>query len=482
MILKRATTGLAALVLVLAVQAAQCKDADPIEVRIQEYVAAFNSGDAGTMLRFIKVALSPESRARRSDDEHRSRYLAIFEELGRLEVQQIKLDKHSASVIAASQHSGRVQLSFRFEPEAPFRITGIGIEIGDGPGSDMELPPVPQLADLGPDSWRTALDSYLQELASQEIFSGTVLLARGDEVLFRGAYGMACREHGIENSLATRFDLGSITKIMTKTAIGQLARDGRLDLDDTVASHLPDYPNQEVAARITINHLLSHSSGLGDIFVDEFFQGSKTRFRTPEEFFELFAYEPLLFEPGEGRQYSNAGYIVLGAIVAAASGQAYEEYLAEHVLAPAGMSSSLFPAKDLPISDVAVGYTRRGFDGPHQEWRTNTFLTPIQGCPAGGLAATADDLFSFDRALRKGKLLGPGWTDWIFTRQVPDSAAVQGETSFADQAWGIAGGAPGVNALLESDGDTAAVVLANLDPPIAMALGKQLRESIASNK
>jgi CubicO group peptidase (beta-lactamase class C family) len=138
------------------------------------------------------------------------------------------------------------------------------------------------------------------------------------------------------------------------------------------------------------------------------------------------------------------------------------------------MSSTLFPAKDLPIPDIATGYSQ----DETGVWRNNVFVTPIQGCPAGGIASTADDLFRFDRALRKGTLLGPGWTEWVFSNQVPNPEDVQTEAQLADRAWGVAGGAQGVNALLESDGETATVVLANMDPPIAMALGKVLRESI----
>ena len=461
---------------VLVSTALPCAGLEPsgIQQRIEGFVAAFNSGDADTMLRFYEKALTPEFRARRSDEERRSMYLRLSQDLGRLEVQRIKVEgSGSVAVAAESERAGSIQLSFELEENPPHRIAGIGIRIG-GPGPEMDLPPVPQLAQLGLEAWRTAVDRYLRELAKETVFSGTVLVARGDEVLFQGAYGLANREHRVSNTLDTRFDIGSITKIMTKTAIGQLAREGKLSLSDTIAEHIPDYPNRSVATKVTIDHLLRHTSGLGDIFVDDFFSGSKTRFRSPDDFIDMFAETPLLFEPGEGRQYSNAGYVVLGAIVAAAGGQPYNEYLEENVLAPAGMTSTMFPSKDLPTPNVATGYTK----DESGAWRNNVFLTPIQGCPAGGLAASAGDLFRFDRALRSGLLLGPGWTQWVFTDQLPDRESLQGDAPFANQAWGIAGGAQGVNALLESDGHTAAVVLANMDPPIAMALGKVLRGSI----
>ena len=105
--------------------------------------------------------------------------------------------------------------------------------------------------------------------------------------------------------------------MFTKIAIGQLLAKGRLSLSDTIADHLPDYPNAETAPRIHIEQLLNHSSGLGDIFTERYFRSSKALYRSPTDFFPLFADESLLFEPGKGSQYSNAGYMVLGAIIEA---------------------------------------------------------------------------------------------------------------------------------------------------------------------
>jgi len=463
---------------VLVTLPSQGQQSITMQEQVEAFVTAFNSGDASTMIRFYERTFTTEFRARRSNEERRSMYLNMFADMGPLEVQQLKIEEPgTVTVRAASKRSGIVQLSFEFEPQLPHRIASVGISLG-GPGPEMDLPPVPQLQNLTVEEWRQAVDLYLRDLAATGVFAGSVLIASDDEVLHRGAYGLANREHEVANDLNTRFDIGSITKLFTKTAIGQLARDGKLGLDDTIADHLPSYPNQSVASKVTINQLLRHTSGLGDIFTEEFFRGSKTRFRAPEDFFELFVDMPLLFEPGERRKYSNAGYVVLGAIAAAAGGLPYEEYLARNIFAPAGMTSPLFPAKDLPTTDVAIGYTTRGADESGGEWRTNTFLTPIQGCPAGGLATTADDLWRFDRALRKTELLGPGWTGWMFSDLVPDAADLVGEPQLADRGWAIAGGAPGVNAVVESDGSVAVVVLANLDPPIAMALGKKLREAV----
>ncbi len=449
-----------------------------MEGRLKAFAEAFNSGDPDVMVEHYRQAMTDSAWARRKEDQRRSRYQKLYDDLGAIQIVGIELKgPGEATLVAASEHHGRVRFVFTFAEQPPHRIESLSIRVG-GPDSDHDLPPVPKLGAGDLETWQAEIDTYLEALAKQGLFSGTVLLARSDSTLYEGAFGLASREYGVPITLTTRFDLGSITKILTKTAIGQLARDGRLELDDTIYDHLPDYPNPEVACKITIEHLLGHTSGLGDIFVERFMEGSKTRFRTPQDFFAIFASEPLLFAPGEGQQYSNAGYIVLGAIVAAASDQPYAQYLAEQVMEPAGMAASGFFAKDVPTPEVAVGYTKMGFGEAPGEWRINTFMTPIQGCPAGGLMATAGDLWRFDRALRSGRLLGPGWTDWVFTDIVPAADAVAGEQKQAEYGWGIAGGAPGVNALLDSDGGLAVVVLANLDPPIAMALGQELRKAV----
>jgi CubicO group peptidase (beta-lactamase class C family) len=316
-----------------------------------------------------------------------------------------------------------------------------------------------------------AIDAFVDEKVEETGFSGTVLIAKGGEVWHESAHGLAHRGYGIANHPGTRFDLGSINKIFTKVAVAQLAAAGKLGLDDTIADHLPDYPNPEVAARVTVRQLAEHTSGLGDVFVPAFTEASKTRFRKPEDFFPLFAHEPLLFEPGTGRQYSNAGYQVLGAIVAAASGMPYHDYVAEKVWAPAGMAATAFVARDEPTPDVAVGYTTRTEDG---RLRNNLFRLPVVGSPAGSSFSTVDDMLRFAEALRGGSLVPEGWTAWLLAGDEPGAEAPDPD----ELGLGFAGGAPGVNAMLRIAGPWTVVVLANQDPPVAGKLAQPLGNAL----
>ncbi|HEX6904058.1 MAG TPA: serine hydrolase domain-containing protein [Thermoanaerobaculia bacterium] len=310
---------------------------------------------------------------------------------------------------------------------------------------------------LSDDELVAALGKHMDELVKADKFSGVVLLARDGKPLFRQAYGMADRGLGVANNPETKFNIGSIGKLFTRVAIEQLAEQGKLALDDTLAKHLPDYPNPEVAAKITIRQLLEFKSGLGDIFTPEFRDAAKDRFRSPRDWFAVFAHHPLQFEPGTSQKYSNAGYVVLGAIVEAVSGKSYDDYVREHIFQPAGMTGTGAFDLDDPVANRAVGYTRRNPRGPASDGgrRSNLFLTAFKGSPAGGGYSTVDDMLRLDAALRSG----------LFYK---DGRKIVGI--------GAAGGTAGCNALLEQiDEHHTLIVLANYDPPVAEKLGETVR-------
>jgi CubicO group peptidase (beta-lactamase class C family) len=351
-----------------------------------------------------------------------------------------------------------LRFRFRMEPAAPHRIAGMGIDVGGG-GNDEgpELPPValPKTGDFS-----APLDAYIAKLPD---FSGVVLVAKDGQVQFEKAYGMASRRYGVPNKPSTRFNVGSITKDFTKVAIGQLAQAGKLKLDAPIATYLPSYPNKDVASKITIQQLVDHRSGLGDIFTPKAWERNPLTFRTLQSYIDFFAADPLHFEPGKGQRYSNYGYVVLGAIVEAVSGESYFDYVRTHVFEPAGMHGSGFFGPQEIVRDLAIGHTNRGPGGPLPQPSENTSLRgPI---PAGGSQSTARDLLAFDRALRGGKLLDAERTRWWF-RGDPTGPHVG------------AGGSPGVNGVIASDGTWTVVVLTNIDPPTGEKLGEALFEAL----
>jgi D-alanyl-D-alanine carboxypeptidase len=271
-------------------------------------------------------------------------------------------------------------------------------------------------------------------------------------------------------------------------AIAQLAQQGRLHVSDSVGALLPDNP-VPAARGVTIDQLIHHRSGLGDIFGDRYDKADHARLRDLKDFLPLFADQPLEFAPGTRQRYSNAGFVLLGLIIERVSGQEYHDYIRDHIYRPAGMTRTDSYELERRTPDLATGYTRRLDDdgrrnGDHSKpaegpLRENTPTLPARASSAGGGYSTTDDLLRFSKAMRDHQLVDAGWTDWVMGGQVPAAATVA--SNHAHGAWGIAGGAPGTNSVVEMDFEhgVVLVVLANMDPPIAELMSRTIRQWIA---
>ena len=316
------------------------------------------------------------------------------------------------------------------------------------------------------------VDKVLQGMADADKFSGAVLVARGGKPIFKKAYGMASREFGVPNTPETMFNIGSIEKLFTRISISQLLDAGKIaSVDDKLGKYLPEYPNMDARDNVTIRQLLNMQSGIGDFFGDKFDVSSKDAFRTLKDYLPLFANEPLQFRPGADQKYSNGGYIVLGLVIEKLSGQSYYEYVKEHICVPLGLSSTGFPFADVPVKGVAEGYTHHGL----QEWpelHKNAYTLPARGSSAGGGYSTVGDLLLLANAIREEKIKNPE-----FEEGAPKAA----DGGFQNiRGIGIAGGAPGLNGVVESGlpGGYTIVVLANLDPPTAQITADALRPAL----
>jgi CubicO group peptidase (beta-lactamase class C family) len=335
----------------------------------------------------------------------------------------------------------------------------------------------------------SALEGFLDTLVGVDLFSGAVLVARDGTPIFKQAFGLASKAFDVPNRLDTKFNLGSMNKMFTAVAIAQLAERGRLSFSDPVGKHLPDYPSKQAAEKVTIHHLLTHTSGMGSYW-NEKFEASKNRLRTVQDFIPLFADDALAFEPGEKFHYSNAGFIVLGAIVEAVSGQSYFDYVREQVYTPAGMHDTDAYEMDRDVPNLASGYTHTGVNGRPElgPRRNNLFLHVVKGGPAGGGFSTVEDLLRFDIALRAYTLLSPEYADIVLTGKVevgagPDvqyAYGFQGERVNGTRIVGHGGGFPGINGQLDMylDLGYTVAVLSNYDPPAAGRVAKKLREML----
>ena len=333
------------------------------------------------------------------------------------------------------------------------------------------------------------LQAYLDALAAENRLAGAVLVAKDGQAIASKAAGVANRDTGELNTLETKFNLGSLNKMFTAVAIAQLAQGGKLKFDDTIARHLPDYPNKPVAEKITLHHLLTHTSGMASYWGEKF-EAQRAQLTTVAAHLPLFMHEPLSFAPGEKFQYSNSGYMLLGAIIEKVSGRDYYEYMREKVFAPAGMNATGFYSPQGKNPGVAIGYTRMNETGGSLEKeRPHTDLRELRGGPAGGGYSTVGDLVKFHIALRDHKLLDAEHTR-IVTTGKGDAPGAIGKYAygFGDKVVGGRrivghnGGFPGTAANLDMFPELGytAVTLMNTDPPAMIPVIKKLRELLSA--
>lgn len=248
------------------------------------------------------------------------------------------------------------------------------------------------------------LDAALEQAIIDADFSGVLMLKRGDTVVYQRAVGQAERVFGAANRIDTRFNIASIGKMFTATAVLRLVEQGRIDLDAPILRYLPDYPARTIAEQITARQLLSHSSGVGSYW-EAIAQKPSQAFVETRDFFPLFANQPLEFTPGERLGYSNGGYVILGLIVEALTGETFADHIGRTIFEPLGMSGSGFWPLDLVVPNRADGYTRD--EAVPGAWRNNLFVNQFRGNSAGGGYSTVEDLSTFITALGDGRLLSP---------------------------------------------------------------------------
>jgi CubicO group peptidase (beta-lactamase class C family) len=428
------------------------------EAIAKAWVAAHNAGEEAM------AAFRADHFKRSEVTDWRMGFQRMREELGRLEIYGIMLPEEHVVLVGVRNDDGRLRLRFRFFEDAPDQIREIMADDAEGgPGrAGSGLPPLDLDGDWG--ERRGQIDAWLAGLAERDLFSGSVLVVERGEKRFEGAYGLASREYGAPNTLRTRFDVGSFNKDYTRLGILQLMLAGQLSLDDTVGRHLPDYPNEDVRERVTLQQLIDHTAGLGDYFDDDWWKTPMGGLREIDDYIPIWGPKPLIGEPGERERYSNFGYTVLGAIIEKLSGMSYPDYVVERIFKPAGMHDSGFFEVDEIVPDVATGYTKLTRQGDQGTLRRNTFFEPARGGPWGKSYSTAEDLYRFFAAMFAGEFLPPQH-NWLAAGW--DAGGI-----------GLAGGGPGLNAELFLEDGWMVIVMANLDPPVAGRVAQSLHRAI----
>jgi D-alanyl-D-alanine carboxypeptidase len=451
---------LAVLLLVALTCAGQTKPPNtPAGHQLTGWLATFNGNDREAFGAFLRKNFP--SRAEHLDQEWNFREMTGGFQLKKIE------ESTATSVTALVQERDSDQfarLEMKVEAASPHQIISLGLRAIPRP-AEFPLPHLSQSELIAAARRRLAQDTAAGR------FAGSVLVAKNGKTIFSEASGLADRARKIPDTLDTRYRIGSMNKMFTAVSVLQLAQAGKLGLNDPLAKYLPDYPNKELAEKVTISELLSHTGGTGDIFGPEF-EAHRLELRTLQDYVKLYGNRGLRFEPGSRWEYSNYGFILLGVVIEKVSGESYYDYVREHVYKPAGMTSTGSEPEDQKVANRSVGYTRMGRGGG---WEPNTDTLPYRGTSAGGGYSTVGDLLRFANALEEHKLLNAHYTELLTTGKVDTPRGGRYAYGFDDhtvngtRCFGHGGGAPGMNGDLEicpGHGYVVAV-LSNLDPPAA---------------
>jgi D-alanyl-D-alanine carboxypeptidase len=367
------------------------------------------------------------------------------------------------ALIQERSTDGFARLVLKVEPGEPHRILELDVKLIERP-AEFALP------HMSDQHLIATLRKRLEDETASDRFAGVVLVAKEGKPIFAQAYGLADRVHNSANTLQTRFSLASMNKMFTAVALMQQVQAGRVALDDPLGKYLTDYPNKELAAKVTIGELLTNTGGTGEIWGPEF-DKHRLELYTLQDYIHLYGNRALRFEPGSRWEYSNYGFILIGAVIEKVSGESYYDYVREHVFNPAGMTSTSSGTEDGAIPNRnSVGYTKMGAT----RWIPNTETPTNSGTSAGGGLSTVGDLLRFADALRENKLLDAQHTKLMTTGRVAnpfgfDAYGFGVQTINGNQCFGHNGSSRGVYGDLEMclNSSYAIVVLANIDPPAA---------------
>ena len=252
------------------------------------------------------------------------------------------------------------------------------------------------------------IDQVMREIYKPGEPGAAVIVRRGGQTIFRKGYGLADLELGVRVEPDMIFRLGSITKQFTAIAILMLAEQGKLSLQDGIGTYLPTFPTGD--KKVTIEHLLTHTSGIKSYTNMEEWLQMWRKDMTPQEIIDLSKDKPFEFTPGERWNYNNSGYVMLGAIIEKVSGQPYEQFIQTRIFGPLGMTHSCYGNTERVIPRRIPGYQKNN-DG----FINAPYLSMTQPYAAGSLLSSVDDLAAWNDAVFSGKLLKKEWLDKAFT-------------------------------------------------------------------
>ena len=417
----------AALLLAASPPAAAASPSPSAQARVEEVLATIGTEDQAALERFVARTWSPKALAEYPVEDHASTLARIV-----METHGLKLER------MAGEGPGWIQARTRSTLTGVDYCLTLNREQGDGRDylTDLSIkaifPAGPELKPPTPEELSRRAEALIGAYDRIGQFGGVVLIAKDGKAFFRRAYGKASLAYDRPVTLDTRLSTASIAKSFTGVAIAQLVEAGKLSYDTRVGEVLPDYPNPTVREKVTVRMLLTHTSGLGDIFDHPKWPTLRTRIKDVKGYMALAAERPLLFQPGEKYDYSNVGYVMLGAIIEKVSGQDFYDYVRDHIFIPAGMTRSSYPLADAEAPDMAGQFTEfrdqgeTGYVYKLGPPRNAILQGGLRGGPPGGAMVTGDDLMAFEAAFRSGKLVSPAMVRLMTTPAGPSVGGRRG--------------------------------------------------------
>ena len=367
------------------------------------WLRAFNSADSTTLADFIGANFAPPALGGRPVRAvvTRERWRAL--NLGAARV--VRVDSITDSTISVLVHhdlvDGYGHLTLHVTRSAIPQVKELQL-------TRMEVPPadLARHGKLSDDQIAASLDRFIAGLAQADRFAGAVAVVHDGRIVLTKAYGLADRARLVPNTIQTRFELASVGKMFTAVTIAKLVEQGRLSYDDTLGKWIPEYPNSSARRLVTVRHLLTHSAGIREYFMNPAYDAldKDSLAKQPlESLFPYFASDSLEFEPGTQARYSNSGYLLLGIIAERVAKRPFLSLYRESVLDRAAMTATWNAANAAPRP---IGYT---WYGPMRTLDPATLRVakdePTVGSPAGGGIATVGDMARFASALLGGELI-----------------------------------------------------------------------------
>ncbi len=444
----------------------------------QNIINTINANDGDKIKEFIENSFNEEFQNFVPMDAHQGYFLNFYRQTGGVNFHSIRTYNPSNEqgivlILKDKNFDSWQKIRFSFVDETSLLMKGFGFSPAEIPSDILE-------SNISSSELIEETKKIVEKLSEEDLFSGAILVAKGNNILYQDARGEASKRYHIKNNLETKFNLGSMNKMFTSVAILQLVESKLIDLKDPINKYVDEtWLPSDITSRVNIHHLLSHTSGLGSYFNETFWNSSRTLNRNVDDFKSLVKGDSLAFEPGKQYSYSNTGMLLLGVIIQKVTNQDYFEYIENNIFLPSQMGNTNSYEMDQPVENLAIGYSRAD---NNFGWENNLYKHVIKGGPAGGGFSTVGDLHKFAMALVNEKLVSKESLNLLWTDSSNGSYGYgfSIKKGASGKVVGHSGGFPGINSNLDIflDNGYVVVVMSNYDNG-AIPLGTKINHLIA---